>query len=79
MGNESRPCIRCGRLTESGFLSDEGLCDNCWEKLGADDDNACSCPACDEVNYPMGTLGSIIHYRCRACGLEYSYDPRTKN
>jgi len=65
-------CIQCGRFTVSGLLSDEGLCDDCWEKLPLEDDGVLACTACDAGNEPMGLLGSRFHYRCRRCGLEYS-------
>ena len=32
------------------------------------------CPMCDAVNEPMGELGSLIWYRCRDCGAEYSVE-----
>lgn len=31
------------------------------------------CPYCGEVNEPLGKLGNRVHYRCRACGIEYSH------
>jgi transposase-like protein len=30
-----------------------------------------NCPACTTDNGPMGILGAVTHYRCRACGLGY--------
>jgi len=30
------------------------------------------CPACGLANPPMGTLGDMLHYRCRACGMDYA-------
>lgn len=34
------------------------------------------CPVCDWLNEPMGQLGSRVHYRCRACGMDYSHPIR---
>lgn len=31
-----------------------------------------ACPQCREANTPMGSLGRVNHYRCRACGWWYS-------
>ncbi len=28
-----------------------------------------SCPACGADNLPLGSLGRLLHYNCRACGL----------
>jgi len=44
----------------------------------ADDEyaNVRECPSCGEENGPMGALGNRQHYRCRACGMMYSHDPR---
>jgi transposase-like protein len=30
------------------------------------------CPQCGESNEPMGALGRLKHYRCRACGWVYN-------
>jgi transposase-like protein len=30
------------------------------------------CPACGTANAPIGTLGKLKHYTCRACGWWYS-------
>jgi DNA-directed RNA polymerase subunit RPC12/RpoP len=30
------------------------------------------CPMCDHPNVPMGQLGSLMHYRCRDCGVDYN-------
>lgn len=44
------------------------LCDCC-----PDDDR--TCPACDGDDlYVLGVLGSITHYRCRACGMDSHHD-----
>jgi len=32
------------------------------------------CPACGEENEPIGSLGRLDHYTCRACGLWYYRD-----
>lgn len=32
------------------------------------------CPTCDQENYPLGALGNLLWYRCRCCGMEYSYE-----
>lgn len=32
-----------------------------------------ACPMCDFFNGPMGSLGSLIWYRCRSCGMEYNH------
>lgn len=31
-----------------------------------------TCPACATINAYMGILGNLRHYRCSACGLQYS-------
>jgi len=30
------------------------------------------CPMCGEDNAPIGSLGGVLHFRCRACGWMYS-------
>lgn len=30
------------------------------------------CPECEELNYPIGSLGKRIHYTCRYCGIWWS-------
>lgn len=32
-----------------------------------------SCPYCNHDNYPIGVLGSRMHYSCCACGMQYDY------
>ena len=32
------------------------------------------CPQCDCMNEGMGTLGSLVHYRCQDCGWIYTRD-----
>lgn len=34
-----------------------------------------ACPSCTTINAPMGTLGRRLHYRCRACGQQWSVTP----
>ena len=65
-------CVGCGRFTASGWLSDDGVCQDCWEAQPAELDQFTWCPACDAGNYPSGQLGSRLHYRCRSCGMDYS-------
>lgn len=31
-----------------------------------------TCPMCGYPNVPMGELGPVSWYRCRACGIDYS-------
>ena len=31
-----------------------------------------SCPMCNHDNAPMGIMGNLMHYSCRACGMAYS-------
>lgn len=33
-GSIEQRCVWCGEWTESGFLSDEGVCDECEESTG---------------------------------------------
>jgi len=33
-----------------------------------------TCPACDGEGEVLGQLGNLIHYRCRACGMDFSTD-----
>lgn len=44
------------------------------EKLASADDEppAADCPVCGAENYPMGSLGRRMWYRCQQCGMEYS-------
>ena len=30
------------------------------------------CRLCDGALQVLGTLGGLVHYRCRGCGVEYS-------
>jgi hypothetical protein len=32
------------------------------------------CPKCDDYGSPLGVLGSLAHFRCRACGWDWSVD-----
>ena len=34
--------------------------------------DAQACPVCAGESYPLGKLGSRVHYCCRACGMEFS-------
>lgn len=38
----------------------------------SDGDDMRPCPMCGEMNAPMGYMGNLAHYRCRACGMGYS-------
>jgi hypothetical protein len=31
-----------------------------------------SCPACEGPGVPLGVLGRRAHFRCRACGTDFS-------
>lgn len=35
---------------------------------------ACTCPCCGAYAYPLGQLGRLMHYRCRACGATFHED-----
>lgn len=35
-------------------------------------DELTSCPICGYTNAPIGALGNLLHYCCRACGMWYS-------
>lgn len=36
------------------------------------------CPACgDDTAVPIGTLGNLTWFRCRACGMDFSQDDET--
>lgn len=35
-------------------------------------ENELSCPHCGGDNFPISSLGSVIHYSCRWCGIWYS-------
>lgn len=37
-----------------------------------DDQEPAYCPMCGTNNYPIGTLGILSHYNCRACGMWYT-------
>lgn len=36
------------------------------------------CPMCDASAQPLGVLGHLAHYRCGACGLQFSVKLRKK-
>lgn len=39
-------------------------------------DSACDCPACGcSDSAHLGSLGTLEWFRCRACGMTFSYDP----
>jgi transposase-like protein len=49
------------------------------EEHANDEDEWCSdsvaCPACgSDVAVLLGQLGHLVHYRCRACGMDFSHD-----
>ena len=62
-------CAACGIEFDG---NDGELCDEC---------EAASlivcCPICDAPNEPLGILGNLPHYRCRACGLMYNHPETT--
>jgi hypothetical protein len=33
-----------------------------------------SCPQCDGPGVALGTLGYLLHLRCRNCGFDFSVD-----
>ena len=33
-----------------------------------------TCPMCGASNAPLGSLGSRVHYSCRACGMSFSHE-----
>lgn len=33
-----------------------------------------ACPACGGPGVALGTLGMLLHLRCRDCGLDFSVD-----
>ena len=37
-----------------------------------DEDEPRECPACGQLNAPLGSLGQLDHYNCRYCGMWYS-------
>ena len=51
-------------------------CDLCLETIDGytilHEEEEVPCPMCGYTNTPMGTLGRVIHYSCRACGMGYS-------
>ncbi len=46
------------------------MCVDCF------DGDTVQCPACNRVQPEhecvMGTLGSLVHFRCRGCGMDFS-------
>jgi len=34
--------------------------------------NETPCPACDGEGSPLGVLGTLLHLRCRHCGMQWS-------
>ena len=32
------------------------------------------CPVCHGLGHELGTLGNLTHFRCRACGAQFSED-----
>lgn len=36
------------------------------------DDESASCGMCGGQATPLGTLGTLSHYRCRNCGMDFS-------
>lgn len=52
-----------------------------WDECQQDDtqliESASPCPVCDTNNLPIGRLGTLEHYTCRACGLWYNSDSDT--
>ena len=60
------------------------MCHEC-EKAGCEGDAECcaegayggmpepaDCPMCGGEGGELGKLGSLTHYRCRACGMDFS-------
>jgi rubredoxin len=38
-----------------------------------------ACPACEAENEPLDSLGTLIWYKCRACGMMYHDDAMTND
>ena len=73
--------VNCTQLAEyaaNAFDKDHWLDDEThwiWEVAAAiaeDCELASRCPECDGQLNALGTLGKIVHYRCRHCGLDFA-------
>lgn len=38
------------------------------------DEEIVPCPVCDGEGVPLGALGNRMHYRCRACGMDFNHE-----
>jgi hypothetical protein len=56
-------CGRCGANPAAGIQEDAYEDDLDWQP---------SCPVCGGEGNFMGQLGSLAHYRCRQCGMDFS-------
>jgi hypothetical protein len=57
------------------FETIEAACERGHEMeraVAAEAAEAATCPACDGEGAPLGALGSLTYYRCRACGMDFS-------
>jgi hypothetical protein len=45
------------------------MCDSCDNVITPP-----ACPACGGESIPLGVLGTLLHCRCRQCGMGYSTD-----
>jgi len=44
-----------------------------------DRDDVPSCPFCDGIGEPIGSLGPVVHYRCRYCGITFHDHEETES
>jgi len=61
-------CVRC--LHDQGQHCGNQHCESCRrmaEREGV-------CPACGGEGVALGTLGALLHLRCRDCGMDFSVD-----
>ena len=57
----------------------QDLIDGCYNEMSdgvenvvKDADEPVTCPACDGEGVLLGALGFLTHYRCPACGMDFS-------
>jgi len=64
----------CHACEDAGCETNEGEClaDGAYGGDESEDEDSPACPLDGGEGVPLGALGKLMHYRCRACGMNFS-------
>lgn len=51
--------------------SPECACETCQEEWEEDIHEHVDCPVCAGPGEELGTMGNLVHFRCRSCGMVF--------